>query len=137
MHNQVNCSARMVLNVNRDSMAQLGYSPPTRIFEAAGAGSCVVTDRWNGVDQFFTPDVEILTAGSAAEVVQHLRRIDDHKAREIADAMRARALRDHTYANRARQVDRLLMDQAARDFLTPTPLSAGLPRDFKAGENPS
>jgi spore maturation protein CgeB len=116
-------------------MAQLGFSPPTRIFEAAGAGVCVVTDRWNGVDQFFTPDVEILTAGSAAEVVEHLRRVDDREAREIGAAMRARALRDHTYANRALQVDRLLVDRAARDFLTP--LSAELPLDFKAGENPS
>src|SRR5206468_3707848 len=27
-HNAVNCSARMVLNINRDSMADVGFSPP-------------------------------------------------------------------------------------------------------------
>jgi spore maturation protein CgeB len=137
MHNQVNCSARMVLNVNRDSMAQAGYSPPTRIFEAAGAGACVVTDRWNGVDQFFAPGLEILTAGSAAEVVQHLRRIDENRAREIGDAMRKRALQDHTYANRALEVDRLLVDLAARDFATPNPLLTQSAVELKTGENPS
>src|SRR5262249_7743795 len=54
-HNRVNCSARMVLNINRDSMAHTGFSPPTRVFEAAGAGACVITDRWPGVEMFFTP----------------------------------------------------------------------------------
>jgi spore maturation protein CgeB len=137
LHNQVNCSARIVLNVNRDSMAQLGFSPPTRIFEAAGAGACVLTDRWNGIDKFFIPDVEILTAGSAPEIVDHLRRNDYRKAREIGAAMRARALRDHTYANRALEVDRLLVDLAAHDFLTLNPLPAQFPLDIKAGENPS
>ena len=47
-HNRLNCSARMVLNINRESMANVGFSPPTRIFEAAGAGACLVTDRWTG-----------------------------------------------------------------------------------------
>ncbi|HEY6925940.1 MAG TPA: glycosyltransferase, partial [Steroidobacteraceae bacterium] len=74
-HNRVNSSARMVLNVNRDSMATVGFSPPTRIFEAAGAGACVITDAWEGIEAFFTPDREILVAGSAEEVVHWLRSI--------------------------------------------------------------
>ncbi len=49
-HNRVNCSARMVLNINRDSMAGVGFSPPTRVFEAAGAGACLITDRWAGIE---------------------------------------------------------------------------------------
>src|SRR5262245_12188944 len=52
-HNRVNCSARMVLNLNRDSMANVGFSPPTRVFEAAGAESCLVTDAWEGIEMFF------------------------------------------------------------------------------------
>src|SRR5262249_3659309 len=63
-HNRVDCSARMVLNINRDSMAGVGFSPPTRVFEAAGAGACLITDRWAGIDRFFTPQEEILVAGS-------------------------------------------------------------------------
>jgi spore maturation protein CgeB len=107
-HNRVNCSARMVLNINRESMAGVGFSPPTRVFEAAGAGACLVTDRWTGIEQFFLPETEILTAGSAEEIVSHLRDTSTARAGEIGENMRARALRDHTYALRAREVDAII-----------------------------
>jgi spore maturation protein CgeB len=47
-HNALNCTPRLVLNVARDSMAATGFSPATRVFEAAGAGACLVTDNWEG-----------------------------------------------------------------------------------------
>ena len=81
-HNRVNCSARMVLNINRDSMAGVGFSPPTRVFEAAGAGACMITDRWAGIEQFFEPEQEILVAGSAEEIVSYLRDASAARARE-------------------------------------------------------
>src|SRR5215467_10196171 len=116
-HNRVNCSARMVLNINRDSMACVGFSPPTRVFEAAGAGACLITDRWVGIEEFFTPDKEILAAGSADEVVSHLRCVPAARAEEIGANMRRRALRDHTYALRGREFDSIvrnaLVEQAA------------------------
>jgi spore maturation protein CgeB len=96
-HNRINCSARTVLNINRQSMADVGFSPPTRVFEAAGAGACVITDAWAGIDQFFIPKKEILVASSAHEVCDYLREIPAQKAREIGAAMRTRALLDHTY----------------------------------------
>jgi spore maturation protein CgeB len=57
-HNAFNVSARMVLNINRESMARYGFSPPTRVFEAAGAGACLVTDHWEGIEQFLAPGEE-------------------------------------------------------------------------------
>jgi spore maturation protein CgeB len=107
-HNRVNCSARMVLNINRESMASIGFSPPTRVFEAAGAGACLITDSWPGVDRFFALRREILVASSAEGIVRWLRTLNDEDAREVGEAMRARALRDHTYALRAQQVHALL-----------------------------
>jgi spore maturation protein CgeB len=107
-HNRVNCSARMVLNINRESMADVGFSPPTRVFEAAGAGSCLITDHWKGVETFFVPGEEILVAKNAEEVVEQLRAIDAEHSKEIGTAMRARALRDHTYEMRSHQVDAIL-----------------------------
>src|SRR5262249_3716081 len=107
-HNRVNCSARMVLNINRDSMASVGFSPPTRIFEAAGAGACVVTDRWRGIEDFFEPGREILVAASAGEIVNYLRTVSAATAQGIGARSRQRALRDHTYQLRARQVDSIL-----------------------------
>lgn len=107
-HNRINCSARMVLNINRESMASVGFSPPTRIFEAAGAGACVVTDDWQGIETFFTPCREILTASSAEDVAHWLRTVTPDEARRIGDAMRARAWRDHAYHLRAKEVDKIL-----------------------------
>jgi spore maturation protein CgeB len=109
-HNRVNCSARVVLNINRESMAEVGFSPPTRVFEAAGAGACLITDRWTGVEQFFEPGREILVADSAEDVVRFLREVDAKGAAEMGLAMRQRALRDHTYKSRAVEVDRILAD---------------------------
>lgn len=108
LHNTVNCSARMVLNINRESMASVGFSPPTRVFEAAGAGACLVTDHWTGIDTFFEVGTEILVAKSAEDIVDHLRSTSAAQARSIGNAMRQRALRDHTYALRAQQVNRIL-----------------------------
>jgi spore maturation protein CgeB len=116
-HNRVNCSARMVLNINRDSMAGVGFSPPTRVFEAAGAGACVITDRWAGIEQFFAPEKEILVAGSAEEIVSCLRNTSAARAKEIGQNMRARALRDHTYALRAREVDAIIANVPAGSSL--------------------
>jgi spore maturation protein CgeB len=103
-HNRINRSARMVLNINRESMARVGFSPPTRVFEAAGAGACVITDAWSGIDQFFVPGREILVASSAREIVHFLRETSPAQAAQIGNAMRERALQDHTYRLRAQQV---------------------------------
>jgi spore maturation protein CgeB len=100
-HRSWNCSARMVMNVNRQAMADYGFSPPTRVFEAAGCGCCVVTDAWEGLETFFEPGTEILAAATAEEVVRHLRQTSSDRARAIGTAARARVLRDHGYRRRA------------------------------------
>lgn len=107
-HNVINCSARMVLNINRDSMARTGFSPPTRMFEAAGAAACLITDAWTGVEEFFQPGREIFVADSADEIIRHLREISPADARRIGAAMHARAIRDHVYESRAKLVDTVL-----------------------------
>ncbi len=114
-HNVINCSARMVLNINRESMAKVGFSPPTRVFEAAGAGACLITDHWTGVEQFFAAKTEILIAHDAADVVEHLRSTPAEKARSIGAEMRERALRDHTYEARAQTVDEILRAEPAME----------------------
>jgi spore maturation protein CgeB len=108
LHNAVNCSARMVLNVNRESMASVGFSPPTRVFEAAGAGACLITDEWTGVETFFEPEREILVASSAQDVIAHLRTHSAAQSKLIGTNMRDRALRDHTSAQRGLEVQQIL-----------------------------
>jgi spore maturation protein CgeB len=103
----------MVLNINRESMAHVGFSPPTRIFEAAGAASCVITDRWNGIENFFEPGSEILVAATAGDIVHFLRSLNAVDAKAMGANMRKRALRDHTYSQRAQQFEMTVADTRA------------------------
>ena len=104
-HNRVNCSAGMVMNINRASMAMSGFSPPTRVFEVAGAGTCLLCDDWPGIDDCFEPGTEIVVVKSARDVVDALAMHDDAARRKIGAAFHTRALRDHTYAQRAVQAE--------------------------------
>jgi spore maturation protein CgeB len=107
-HNAFNCSPLAVLNVTRDSMVHNGYSPATRVFEAAGAGACMISDAWEGLDQFLEPGDEVIVCTSGAEVIDALERLDPPRAREIGGRARERVLSEHTYAHRAREVEEVL-----------------------------
>jgi len=107
-HNALNSSARFVLNLNRDSMVQTGFSPPTRIFEAAGAGAAVITDAWPGIALFFEPGREILVAPTPASLAEYLDDVSPEAATRLGARARERALAEHTYARRAQRVHCLL-----------------------------
>ena len=111
-HNAFNCTPRAVLNVNRQSMARFGFSPPTRVFEAAGAGACLITDAWEGVELFLEPDQEVLVARSGGEVATHLDRLTRERATAIGRAALRRVMSEHTYAHRAAQVDEVFGQRA-------------------------
>ena len=104
-HNRVNCSASIVMNINRSSMADFGFSPPTRVFEVAGAGTCLLCDEWPGVAECFEPGKEIIVIRSAEDVATALEQYDEVARRRIGEAFHRRALRDHTYAQRAVQAE--------------------------------
>ena len=107
-HNALNSTAKAVLNINRESMARYGASPPTRIFEAAGAAACIVTDAWEGIEQFLEPGREILLAADGAEVAGHVEALEPRRARRMGEAARRRVLAEHTYGHRAAEVEALL-----------------------------
>ena len=107
-HNAFNCTPRAVLNINRESMARYGFSPPTRVFEAAGAGACLLTDQWTGLELFLEPGREVLVARDGAEVAAHLDELTPERAREIGAAARRRMLDAHTYRHRVEQLESLL-----------------------------
>jgi len=107
-HNAFNATPIAVLNIARDSMALTGYSPATRIFEAAGAGACIVTDAWTGIELFLEPGREILVARDGSEVASLLQSLTRADARRIGARAYARVLNDHTYRQRAIEVNALL-----------------------------
>jgi spore maturation protein CgeB len=107
-HNAFNCSPMAVLNVNRESMARYGFSPPTRVFEAAGAGACLLTDYWEGIELFLEPDREVIVARDGQEVATRLSALTPARAREMGNAGQRRILAEHTYDHRVAEVERLL-----------------------------
>lgn len=114
-HNAFNCTLPVVLNINRASMARYGFSPPTRVFEAAGAGACLITDAWEGIEAFLEPEREVLVAHDGDEVVEHLRSLSPARMRQIGQAARRRMLAEHTYGHRVGQLLQILEgEQAAK-----------------------
>jgi spore maturation protein CgeB len=113
-HNAFNVTPKAVLNISRASMAETGFSPATRVFEAAGAGACLITDYWLGIEQFFAPDSEILVARDGKDVAAIMTGLTTERAKDIGKAALDRVLRDHTYARRAEEADRVFRSAARR-----------------------
>jgi spore maturation protein CgeB len=111
-HNAFNCTPLAVLNVARDSMADIGFSPATRVFEAAGAAACLITDAWEGIEMFLEPDEEVLVARDGQDVAQHVRNLTPDRAKAIGEAALRRTLSQHTYAHRGAEVDAIFRDAA-------------------------
>lgn len=103
-------SSRMTLNVTRRAMADMGYCPSGRLFEAAACGVPILSDWWVGLDQFFEPGREILIAHDTADTLYALD-LSDGELRRIAEAARERALAEHTAAHRARELE-YIFDEA-------------------------
>jgi spore maturation protein CgeB len=107
-HNAFNCSSKLVLNVSRESMARYGYSPATRVFEAAGAAACVVTDAWKGVELFFEPGREILVAENGTDVERFAREVTSERAKSVGEAAYQKVRAAHTYEQRVDELERIL-----------------------------
>ena len=93
-------SSRLTLNVTRQDMARMGWCPSGRLFEAAACGAPILSDAWDGLDEFFTPGREVLTAGSTEAALAALD-LSDAELSAIGRAGRERTLAAHTSDHRA------------------------------------
>ena len=107
-HNAFNCTPMAVLNISRDSMARYGFSPATRVFEAAGAAACIITDHWKGIETFFEPGKEILVVKNGEEVEKLMSELTPERAREIGRGAYHRVRSEHTYVHRAELLQQLI-----------------------------
>jgi spore maturation protein CgeB len=96
------------LNLTRAAMRRYGWSPASRLFEAAACGACIISDSWPGLEEVLTPGTELLLAETRAAVEAHLEALTPARRAAIGDAARARVLREHTFAHRAAQVEAAL-----------------------------
>lgn len=106
-HAAFHASTRLSLNVTRPAMVECGWCPSGRLFEAAACGATIVTDRWPGLEAFFTPGTEILPVDNADDVLGVLG-MDDAELRRIGEAARERALGEHTADHRAAEFESIL-----------------------------
>jgi spore maturation protein CgeB len=113
-HNAFNVTPKAVLNISRASMAENGFSPATRVFEAAGAGGCLITDHWEGIELFLKPNEEVLVARDGQDVADILADLSEERADEIGQRALRRVLEEHTYTHRAETVDALFRQHAAQ-----------------------
>ena len=131
-HSAFYCSSRFTLNVTRRTMAEMGFCPSGRLFEAAACGVPIITDVWEGLDQFFTPGEEVLVARTTEDVLQALG-ASDHERQRIARAARERVLEQHTASVRVTELERLLDDTQAAVLAgllqvpTPAPVAHAAP----------
>ncbi|MDB6026627.1 MAG: hypothetical protein JWM68_2850 [Verrucomicrobiales bacterium] len=109
-HNAFNCTPKAVININRDSMARYGFSPPPRMFEAAGAGACLITDAWVGIETFLEPGEEVLVAENGDEVAEIMEALTTKRAGALGRAALRRVLSEHTYTHRAQQFEEVLQN---------------------------
>ncbi|MBS1153233.1 MAG: hypothetical protein H6Q89_4931 [Myxococcaceae bacterium] len=126
-HPALYSSSRLTLNVTRGPRASIGFCPSARLFEAAACGVPLVSDRWEGMGQFFTPGSEILLASTAEETLQAME-LSDRELRQIAEAARERTLQEHTAERRAEELERILEAIATRSapVTTEAPFAADL-----------
>ena len=109
------CSSRLTLNITRTAMREMGWCPSGRLFEAAACGVPILSDWWDGLDEFFASDSEILVAALAEEVLAALE-LPDAQLTRIACAARERVLAEHTGAQRALQFQKILENIHSREM---------------------
>jgi len=107
LHPAFYSSSRLTLNVTREAMADMGFCPSGRLFEAAACGVPIVSDWWEGLDTFYTPDTEILVCRDSEDVLAALDR-SDSELMAIAIRARERTLAEHTAAKRAQELEDIL-----------------------------
>jgi spore maturation protein CgeB len=107
-------SSPLTLNVTRRPMAEMGWCPSGRLFEAAACGIPVLSDAWDGLETFFRPGEEVLVARTAEEALGAIE-LPRAELAKIGAAARERTLGEHTSEHRARELVAAL-DGAARPF---------------------
>lgn len=98
------CSSRATLNITRRAMAEYGYCPSGRLFEAAACSAPILTDQWDGLETFFLPNEELLIVNSAEDVI-HALELTDKELHKIATAARERTLEQHTSIHRVKELE--------------------------------
>jgi spore maturation protein CgeB len=114
-HGAFFASSSMTLNITRGVMAKYGHCPSGRLFEAAACGVPILSDSFEGLEQFFEPGVEVLLAASSEAAIEALRMSPSDRLR-VAERARARVLAEHTADARIREFERIVGSMVPEDL---------------------
>jgi spore maturation protein CgeB len=106
-HPSFYCSSRATLNVTRAPMAELGFCPSGRLFEAAACGVPILTDAWEGLSDFYEPGSQIALCRDGADVLAALS-LTDEELRRMGQSARDRTLAEHTAMHRAMELEAIV-----------------------------
>jgi spore maturation protein CgeB len=102
------CSSNFTLNLTRNEMVAMGYSPSVRLFEASACGAAILSDSWKGLEHFLTPNEEVLLPKDEYEVAQIIRTMTEAERTRIGLNARKRVLSEHTAAHRAVEFEQIV-----------------------------
>ncbi len=103
-------ASRFTLNVTRAGMVRAGFSPSVRLFEAAAAGTAIISDAWLGLETILQPEREVIVATRSEDVLAALLSIPETRRRRLGQAARRRVIAGHTAVRRAAQLETYLLD---------------------------
>jgi spore maturation protein CgeB len=105
---------RYTLNITRADMVRAGWSPSVRLFEAAACGTPIISDWWDGIDEFFEPGREILIARAAGDVAAYLNDLPEDERIAVGARARERILARHTSAHRVVELENFMLEARER-----------------------
>jgi spore maturation protein CgeB len=103
-HREFYCSQRYTMNITRADMIKAGYAPSVRLFEAAACGVPIISDFWQGLDEFLVPEKEILVSRSAADTLSFLKEIPEEERKQMGQNAQNKILSNHTAKHRAQEL---------------------------------
>ena len=95
---------RFTLNLTRRDMIKWGYSPSVRLFEAAASGTCIISDYWKGLENFFKPEKELVVISKTEDVICVLNDLSEEDLMRIRRHAMQRVLHEHTGQKRAQEL---------------------------------
>ncbi|WP_207435436.1 CgeB family protein [Sabulibacter ruber] len=101
---------RFTQNITRADMIKAGYSPSVRLFEAAACGTPIISDYWDGLDELFEFNKEILVSYSAEDTLNFLIHLPEDERTAIAERARQKVLAHHTAAHRAQELESYILE---------------------------
>ncbi|RXG33525.1 glycosyltransferase [Methanohalophilus sp. WG1-DM] len=97
------CRSKINLNITRWSHTNVYASATARPFELAAYGACIVSQPYNGIDEWFDVGKELIVINSEEEAIKTYEWLlsDEEEMLKIGERARERILKDHTYRHRA------------------------------------